>query len=239
MTRDADEGFFSRWSRRKSEVREQQKTQAPQTPQTPQSAQDTPVEPASLGGSVPSSAAISGDVSRPRQDNGVPVANADDDRAQPTLQEAESLTPASDFSRFVKKDVSSDVRNAAVKKLFADPHFNVMDGLDIYIDDYSQTEPIPAAMMAKMVGAQFLKLVDDPADTVRAEVVSGSAAPHPADDNVLPELARDNDSESQSDNKTEVPAPEAEQPIAKTHESHDNPDLQLQPNHSAGRQGAG
>jgi hypothetical protein len=29
------------------------------------------------------------------------------------------------------------VKNAAMKKLFADPHFNVMDRLDIYIDDYS------------------------------------------------------------------------------------------------------
>ena len=49
-----------------------------------------------------------------------------------------------------------------MKKLFADPHFNVMDGLDIYIDDYSKPSPLSKAQMAKMVGAQFLKLVDDP-----------------------------------------------------------------------------
>ena len=30
-----------------------------------------------------------------------------------------------------------------MKKLFADPHYNVMDGLDVYIDDYSKPDPIP------------------------------------------------------------------------------------------------
>jgi hypothetical protein len=37
-----------------------------------------------------------------------------------------------------------------------------MDGLDIYIDDYSKPSPLSKLEMAKMVGAQFLKLVDDP-----------------------------------------------------------------------------
>ncbi|MEK7875617.1 MAG: DUF3306 domain-containing protein, partial [Pseudomonadota bacterium] len=32
--------------------------------------------------------------------------------------------------------------------------FNVMDGLDVYIDDYSKSEPIPAAMMAQLRQAQ-------------------------------------------------------------------------------------
>jgi hypothetical protein len=39
--------------------------------------------------------------------------------------------------------VAPEVKNAAFKKLFADPHFNVMDGLDIYIDDYSKPDPLP------------------------------------------------------------------------------------------------
>jgi hypothetical protein len=53
------------------------------------------------------------------------------------------------------RGVTTDVRNAAVKKLFADPHFNVMDRLDIYIDDYSQPDPLPAAMLRQMVSARF------------------------------------------------------------------------------------
>ena len=30
-----------------------------------------------------------------------------------------------------------------MKKLFSDPHFNVMDGLDTYIDDYGKPDPLP------------------------------------------------------------------------------------------------
>ena len=58
-------------------------------------------------------------------------------------------------------NVGPEVRNAAMKKLFADPHFNVMDGLDIYIDDYSISEPIPEAMLRQMTSAKFLKIFDD------------------------------------------------------------------------------
>jgi hypothetical protein len=59
------------------------------------------------------------------------------------------------------RGVSPEVRNAAMKKLFADPQFNVMDRLDTYIDDYSQPDPLPAAMLRQMASAQFLKLFDD------------------------------------------------------------------------------
>ena len=79
----------------------------------------------------------------------------------PSLDDASRLTPASDFRPFMARDVSPEVRNAAMKKLFADPQFNVMDRLDTYIDDYSQPDPLPAAMLRQMASAQFLKLFDD------------------------------------------------------------------------------
>ncbi|HSQ71358.1 MAG TPA: DUF3306 domain-containing protein [Rubrivivax sp.] len=80
---------------------------------------------------------------------------------QPTLEEARALTPASDFTRFVAPGVDTEVKNAAMKKLFADPHFNVMDGLDTYIDDYGRSDPIPKAMLRQMVQARMLGLLDD------------------------------------------------------------------------------
>jgi len=46
--------------------------------------------------------------------------------------------------------VDEDVKRAAIKKLFTDPHFNVMDGLDVYIDDYTNFEPLPADMLARL-----------------------------------------------------------------------------------------
>ena len=56
------------------------------------------------------------------------------------------------------QQVQPEVRNAAMKKLFADPHFNVMDGLDIYIDDYSKPDPIPLEMLKRMVQSDMLNI---------------------------------------------------------------------------------
>jgi len=68
------------------------------------------------------------------------------------------------------------VKNAAMKKLFADPHFNVMDGLDIYIDDYTQREILPESMMRKMASSKFLRMFSDEDDAkavAAAEPVAG------------------------------------------------------------------
>ena len=81
-----------------------------------------------------------------------------------SIDDARLLTKDSDFKPFMASSVGPDVRNAAMKKLFADPHFNVMDGLDIYIDDYSISEPIPESMLRRMASAKFLKLFDDDED---------------------------------------------------------------------------
>src|SRR5690606_37028521 len=84
--------------------------------------------------------------------------------APPTLEDVSLLTPDSDFSSFVARGVAPAVKNAAMKKLFADPHFNVMDGLDIYIDDYTQREILPESMMRKMASSKFLNMFADEDD---------------------------------------------------------------------------
>src|SRR5689334_20214587 len=76
------------------------------------------------------------------------------DEPAPELPPVEELTIDSDFKAFFHPKVAEDTRRAALRKLFSDPHFNVMDGLDVYIDDYSKTEPIPAAMLAGLKQAQ-------------------------------------------------------------------------------------
>jgi Protein of unknown function (DUF3306) len=81
-----------------------------------------------------------------------------------SLDDVKLLTKDSDFKPFMTSDVGPEVRNAAMRKLFADPHFNVMDGLDIYIDDYSISDPIPESMLRQMASAKFLKLFDDEED---------------------------------------------------------------------------
>ena len=63
-----------------------------------------------------------------------------------------------DFSAFMKPDVDPAVQQAALKKMFTDPHFNIMDGLDIYIDDYSKPDPLPPGMLERMVQSDMLNL---------------------------------------------------------------------------------
>ncbi|MCC7484898.1 MAG: DUF3306 domain-containing protein [Burkholderiales bacterium] len=72
----------------------------------------------------------------------------------PELPPVEKLTIDSDYRAFFHPRVDEDVRRSALKKLFTDPRFNVMDGLDVYIDDYSKTEPIPPEMLAGLKQAQ-------------------------------------------------------------------------------------
>jgi hypothetical protein len=71
--------------------------------------------------------------------------------------------------------VSPEVKQAALKKLFTDPHFNVMDGLDTYIDDYGKPDPLPPGMLRKMAQSQLLGLFDHEKE-VPAEVAASPQA---------------------------------------------------------------
>lgn len=142
----SDAGFFSRWSKRKEAVREGKAVEAEPAP-------------APLPQPSPASGAGSQDIPSSLRAEG--RAGGQALPPPPTLEDVQSLTPESDFTRFVAPDVPPDVKNAAVKKLFADPHFNVMDGLDTYIDDYSKPDPIPPAMLKKLASARFLRLFED------------------------------------------------------------------------------
>jgi hypothetical protein len=78
-----------------------------------------------------------------------PVAEA----ALPTLADAAALDAQSDYSAFVARGVDSAVRRLAMKKLFADPHFNLKDGLDIFMGDYNLPDPVSPAMLASLTHA--------------------------------------------------------------------------------------
>lgn len=188
-------GFFSRWSQRKQAVKlglaEEEKPQ----PKNPE----------------------------PVQSKAAPLATTQQDAADnkaepvklPTLADVEQLTPQSDFSSFMSQGVSPEVRNAAMKKLFTDPHYNVMDGLDIYIGDYNTPDPMPAGMLAKMVGAQFLGLVQAPEDVAQSNPLE-SQIQH------LPETSLT----AQADKL------DKSEPLENNSAQHDHTHLRLQPNHA-------
>lgn len=76
----------------------------------------------------------------------------------PTLEDVLKLTKDSDYSAYVKPGIDPAVQQAAMQKLFSDPHYNIMDGLDIYIDDYSKPDPIPLEMLKQLNQSQLLGL---------------------------------------------------------------------------------
>ena len=127
------------------------------------------------------------------------------------LPSIESLGRESDFAPFMRAEVSPDLRNQAMKKLFTDPHYNVMDRLDIYIDDYGQPDPIPPEMLRMMNQSKALGLFEEeeraeeearraalgpveaeeaPADTVAEAQAMQAAAPEiPAAAELAPAVA--------------------------------------------------
>ncbi|WP_298231997.1 DUF3306 domain-containing protein [uncultured Azohydromonas sp.] len=207
----AEDGFFSRWSRRKTQVArgEQPPEPPPEKPRAPEAAPPLAAAPAQ------------------------PLAEAPPQPAEPppTLEDVARLGRDSDYSRFVAPDVAPEVKNAALKKLFTDPHFNVMDGLDIYIDDYGKPDPIPPAMLRQLAQSKLLGLFDDEEDKhqdTEAGTPEGAATaaagpmPPAADAPALPDDPAD-------------PPPLTNTATA----SHEDADLQLQPHHAPGRPGAG
>jgi hypothetical protein len=92
----------------------------------------------------------------------------------PDLPPIESLTPQADFTPFMQPEVPVQMKNAALKKLFTDPHFNMMDGLDTYIDDYTKPDPIPEAMLRSLVQSKTLKLFEEIEEEKTAEVPAGA-----------------------------------------------------------------
>src|SRR5436190_2825376 len=74
----------------------------------------------------------------------------------PALPPVDSLTFESDFTAFMKPDVDESLKRMALKKLLHDPRFNVMDGLDTYIDDYSKPDPIDPDVVKQLMQARYI-----------------------------------------------------------------------------------
>lgn len=184
MTVAQDDNFLARWSRRKTEAR---------------------AKPAEAPGAAPAVAApvVTGPAAVP--------AGADAAPAEPApLPPVESLTPESDFAPFMKPEVDGETRSKALKALFADPHFNTMDMLDVYVDDYSTPDPLPAGWLEKLEQLSHLgdragrdreeaerraaeeagaRAGEAPAEADAegaAQVPAGGEAPAPAPDEAIP-----------------------------------------------------
>jgi hypothetical protein len=133
---DEEDAFLSRWSRRKVAARRGEALPEPVTP---------PAAPAAAQAPPPAAKETRAPAEAPPE--------------LPSLDTLKGLE--SDYKAFMRPEVDAGTRTAALKKLFGDPHFNTMDRLDVYIDDYSIPDPIPAAVLKTLSGARMLGLFDD------------------------------------------------------------------------------
>jgi hypothetical protein len=142
----SDEGFLSRWSRRKVEAKQEVAAPAEASPTVPPGETEAltlqPLGEGRSGGPPDSPAPLP------------------EEPPPPTMDDVAALPTGADIRQFMAPKVDAGVKRAALKKLFADPRFNVMDGLDTYIDDYGKPDPIPMSMLRQMAQAQLLGLFD-------------------------------------------------------------------------------
>lgn len=240
MAREGDDFFLSRWSRRKAQA--QRGPHPEPEPPAPETV-PTAVAPAALAAAA-EAAAVPATASPAARE--APEAHEPPARPQapppPTLDDVARLTRDADFSRFVARDVDTPVRHAALKKLFSDPQFNVMDGLDVYIDDYGRPDPLPASLLRKMVQARGLGLFQDetaaadaPAPAIAAGG-AGDALPGPLHEPApITEPAEPVEPAAVADPSAGPPEPA--DALAPPLPPDEDPALQLQPHDAAGPAG--
>jgi Protein of unknown function (DUF3306) len=228
MAHPEESGFLSRWSSRKQALREGKPLAEPAQPAkllpSENLKQNQPI-----AGIEAARDATTSIANTPQVEEKEPLPPA------PTMRDVHELTPQSDFKPFMRADVSPQVKNAAMKQLFKDPHFNVMDMMDIYVDDYSKPDPLPPEMLRKMAVTQFLGFWDEDdkeaaekkaredAKTQEPQNVAQSEPVNTQETTAAPEQIKP---------ETQVTSANADTP------THDHPDLQLQPDDAAGRQAA-
>ena len=208
------DGFLGRWSQRKQDVRAGKPLIEPEKPEI----------------EVKTGAPNANEQHKQAPNMATTEVAATEEKPEiplPTMADVHQLTAESDFSPFVAKNVSSEVRNSAMKKLFTDPHYNVMDRLDIYIDDYSKPDPIPESMLRQMVSAKFLNLFKAEEEAEAKEAAEKAALAEAAigddADTVSMQSVAKSSTENLSTQTTPLFGP-----------NDDHTDLRLQQNHAAG-----
>jgi len=171
MNAEDKENFASRWSRRKIEARKEK----PAEPE-PSSEPTAPAVPA-----VADAAAAPPGAPAPRE--------------LPPLESLKGL--ASEYAEFLKSGVDENLRRSALKKLFADPHFENFERFEAYCEDFTKGEPIPLAMLKTLEHAKDLLFGDEKKKDAHA------GAEKPASE-LPPEVAE----EVQGEAKAEMPPPE-------------------------------
>ena len=171
MNAEDKENFASRWSRRKIEARKEK----PAEPE-PSSERTVPAVPADA-------------------DTAAAPPGAPAPRELPPLESLKGL--ASEYTEFLKPGVDENLRRSALKKLFADPHFENFERFEAYCEDFTKGEPIPLAMLKTLEHAKDLLFGDEKKKDAHAEAEKPASEP--------PNEAA---AKAQGDARAEMPPPE-------------------------------
>jgi hypothetical protein len=112
----------------------------------------------------------------------------------PPLESLKGL--ASEYTEFLKPGVDENLRRSALKKLFADPHFENFERFEAYCEDFTQGEPIPLAMLKTLEHAKGLLFNDEEKNDAQGAAEKPAAEPPPE---------ADQEPEAQSEAKAEAP----------------------------------
>jgi len=115
-----------------------------------------------------------------------PPARAED-AAAPALPPLDQVTPESDFAPFMHPKVADALRRVALKKLFADPHFNVPDLNEAFSGDWTGGEPIGPELLKTLNQARTVLYREEEElkqkeEAARATQAAGAREQEPKED---------------------------------------------------------
>ena len=159
------DSFFSRWSRQKSLNRELTQAREAAVPKVPV---------------VVDAELAAGQANAPlapvaKTDTQTSVTGPQPSAYMPTQADVDALAVGADVSRFLQSGVTEAVRGAALKKLFADPAYNVISEMDDYVEDYSQMVKLSATELRQLQQSKDLYLFEDPPWKVEANARDAAA----------------------------------------------------------------
>ena len=164
------DSFFSRWSRKKSLLRDLDNAR--------ENARNESIAATALQPSLLSETSAPLVTSTQASDKTSAESAQGETQTEPlpTLEDTESLEAGAEVSRFLKKGVSDAVKGAALKKLFADPAYNFISDMDDYVEDYSQMATMTTLEVRNLQQSQDLHLFEDPPWKVEAQAKAKAEA---------------------------------------------------------------
>lgn len=111
-----------------------------------------------------------------------PPEKAREEAPPPPLPPVDQLTPESDFAPFMHPKVTDALRRVALKKLFADPHFNVPDPYEAYAGDWTGGDPISEELLKTLNQARTVLFREEEEQKKKDAEAPAAAVEKPKDE---------------------------------------------------------